>query len=103
MKKGCPISPEKVVSLKRLSVPPEVFDAFNECITNAWDGDCANFTRERVINAIAAKAGPIYGQELFWKCYRDVLIRYEDQGWSVVYNMPDIDEGVKAYFLFKIK
>jgi len=103
MQNGSPISPQEVVNLKRLSVPPEVFDSFNECIVNTWDGECANFTRERVMNAISNRTDLIRANDLFWKNWRDVVTRYENQGWSVTYKMPDIDECFKAYFIFKIK
>ena len=89
---GKPIKPSEVSKLKRGSTPPEVFDAFNEMITENWDGDSASFTQKDVVARIVAMVPKVGGGEhvsvstIYDRHWLDVEGDYRKAGWVVDYD-----------------
>ena len=102
MTKGKPITPAEVVEAKKASLPPEVFDVFNEQIAQNWDGHSATLFQTAVVDAIVAKLG-ITRAEVFARRYLDIEPIYKKAGWSVVYDKPGYCEDYEASFTFKKK
>lgn len=110
---GRPIKPEEVVAEKaRSSIPPEVFDAFNQAITIHWHEGQATFTQREVIDAITLKmrsAQPSISCEhpdkivgrIFANHWLNVEDVYREAGWSVEYDKPGYNETYAATFTFK--
>ena len=103
MKKGRPIRPDEVHELKTVTIPAEVFDAFNECIAKVWNGRSARIVQESVVLKILEKMPGLHRRTIFENHWLDVEEAYRAQGWTVFYDKPGFDERYEAYFVFQIK
>ena len=97
-----PIKPDEVQSKKDASIPEEVFQVFNDLITENWSNNSANVTQDEAVKRIAAKLD-ITRQEAFDKGYLDVESAYRKAGWRVEYDKPGYNEDYKAFFVFRKK
>ena len=99
-----PIRPSEVTKVKAATLPNEVFDAFNECITAAWSGHSAKVMQADAAKAIVAKfkaAGKtLTRSQVFDEGYLDVEDAYRAAGWKVEYDKPGYCENYAAYFVF---
>lgn len=94
-----PIRPEDVVEQKRLVLPPEVLEAFNEQIVKKFDGKSANVKQKDVAKLIGEKLNITYSQ-ILEEHLLDVEDIYRKVGWKVKYDKPSYDENFDSYFLF---
>lgn len=112
---GKPISPDEISEAKGASIPPFVFDAFNELIALKFDCGSATIKQDDVINKIitvmAARNG-VQGDPDATRAYRDTIFQsgwlnvedvYRAVGWSVEYDRPGYNEIYSAFFVFKKK
>lgn len=89
------ITPEDAEKAKDKSIPPEVFEAFNELIVADLDAHGTATVRQcDVEKRIRAKLGTI---EMRWL---DVESSYRAAGWRVVYDKPAYNETYEAKFAF---
>ena len=103
-----PITPAEVAAAKVESIPPEVYEAFNELIVAAWDSEHrAVIVQDTVVKAVLAKlksAGmSITRQALFDTGWLDVEDAYRKVGWTVTYEKPAYNETFEATFTFSKK
>ena len=96
-----PITPDEVGEVKSSKMPPEVFDAFNECIAKHWDGRSANFTQKEALAAILAKLPDETSETVYENRWLDVEELYRRAGWHVDYDRPGYCETYEANFTFK--
>ncbi len=97
-----PIKPGDVISAKAKQIPDQVFEVFNELITEKWDGRCALVKQTDVVERIVEKYGATR-EEIFAKGWIDVEDAYRSVGWSVEYDKPGYNENYAAFFVFKRK
>jgi len=100
---GRPIRPDEVVHLKEASIPPEVFDAFNELIALKFDGKSAYISQKAVIAKILSKFEgnvTVSRTTIFDKHWLDVEDVYCKAGWTVKYDKPGWNETYEANFTF---
>jgi hypothetical protein len=100
MKKGVPISPDDIVEARKVAIPPEVFDAFNELIAENFNDNSATVKQKDVVARIKAK---IPGADVYANHWLDVETLYEENGWSVYYDKPAYCETYDAFFRFTKK
>ncbi len=96
-----PINPSQVSKEKRASVPSEVFEAFNELITENFVGGSATVYQKEVVSRLVAKG--LKRDEIFKRGWLDVEPVYRDEGWEVYYDKPAYNETYDAYFRFSVK
>jgi hypothetical protein len=98
-----PIRPDEVGKRKAASIPSEVFEAFNDCIAENWDGREASFTQPDVVARILALMPSLNAGTLFAKRWLDVEDAYRAEGWHVEYDRPGYCENYEATFTFRRK
>ena len=79
MKKGEPISPDKVQEVEDI-IPPEVFDCFNEEILSNFKKGESRVSYIDVVKKITDKLGNCLGK---WLNIEDA---YRAKGWQVTYD-----------------
>lgn len=93
-----PITPAEAVAAKTGLIPPEVFAAFNELITQKFDGGVARVYQADVIALIREKMkSPNDRCESWWLNVEDA---YREAGWTVAYDKPGFNESYAPYFMF---
>lgn len=80
-----PISPEDVQKIQEKSIPPEVFQAFNECISENFKNNIAQFSRQEVVSKILKKLPKLVHVNEQWLNIKNI---YSKKGWIVNYNNP---------------
>lgn len=102
-----PIKPKEVQEKKNASIPEEVYEAFNEMITQEWDGHSANFTLQTVANLAIKKLKStgsfkqMTRQEMYDRGWMDVEGAYRKAGWKVDFDKPGYNETYEANFTFR--
>lgn len=100
-KKVRPIKPSEVVAKKKKDIPNEVFEAFNELITQNFDGHSATIKQDEVVALIVKKG--LKRNAIFNNHWLDVEDVYRAGGWNVVYDKPGFNENYEAFFEFTPK
>ncbi len=105
-----PITPSEARKTKTSSIPPEVFQAFNELIADKLRGGYATVKQDDVVERIVELMGVQLHEDprnrravLFDKGWMDVEGHYEKAGWVVTYDKPAYNESYEPTFQFKIK
>lgn len=98
---GRPIKPSEVVTAKNGTIPPEVFDAFNECIGRHWSGRESVVLQDEVVANILKRMPSATRGDVFDSNWLDVEPSYRAEGWSVEYDKPAYCESYPAKFIFK--
>lgn len=83
---GKPLSPSEILASKQ-EVPGYVYDAFNECIRDAADGQSVHFTRNHLLAAILRRAPREY--DPWCKHLVVAAMDYEAHGWVVTFDMQE--------------
>lgn len=99
-----PISPHECK--KEDFFPPEVLEAFNECIQKHFNGRTSHFKREEVMQLIITKFNrvEIDRAHVYKEKWLDVEDVYRRMGWNVVYEQPSYgDSDFEPYYEFKVK
>lgn len=96
-----PLRPEEMTSAKAASLPQVVIQAFNESITDAWDGSSATVYKDNIVEKLML-AG-ITREEIQSKHMLDVEPIYREQGWKVVFESPDYTENFRSHYIFSKK
>lgn len=99
-----PIKPHQVQKKKREAIPEEVFQVFNDLISQNWDGSSATVLQKDAAAAVA-KALKITKSELYDRHLLDVESAYTKAGWHVKYDKPVYygGEDFEPYFCFSKK
>lgn len=99
-----PITPAQVGEAKGSIFPPEVIQAFNECIASHFVRESANFTQKEVkarIVELMQKRDPHFHQSMILqRGWLNVEAYYESVGWKVSYDKPAYCENYDANFTF---
>ena len=104
-----PITPQDAMKQKRLSIPPEVFEAFDELITRNIDiSGVAIVLQDDAIERVCHKLGITTGTELtrgdvYKNGWMDVEEDYREAGWEVEYDRPAYYENYDAGYIFTAK
>jgi serine/threonine protein kinase len=93
-----PLKPQEAVHAKSQSIPPQVFEAFNEMITKHLSGGYSSFKQEDVVTLMTAKG--LKSKEIYENHWLDVEDIYRKQGWKVTYDSPAYNESYPATFTF---
>lgn len=93
-----PIRPAEVVNLKRSIIPDAIIEAFNELISENFDGKTSSFTEKKVVARIVKKG--ISSTEAYNNHWLDVEPIYRKEGWKVEYDKPGFNESYEAIFTF---
>jgi hypothetical protein len=80
-----PISPEDVKKIQEKSIPAEVFQAFNECISENFTNNLAQFSRQEVVSKILKKLPQLTEVQERWLNIENI---YSKKGWTVKYVNP---------------
>jgi len=116
---GKPITPKEAMTSKANSIPPEVFDAFNELL-EARSGPTAPIrvyiTQNEVVEIIIRKillnaphdaggqsAAEAVRAKIFSEHWLDVEDAYRKAGWTVRYDKPGYNESYDANFTFSVR
>jgi hypothetical protein len=99
MSKVRPIKPSELARAKENSFPDEVFESFNELITENFSRGYANVPQEDVVVRMIEKG--LDRGEIFKRGWLDVEDVYRASGWKVEYDKPGYNESYSAYFVFK--
>lgn len=97
-----PISPRQVKKANVSVLPDQVFDVFNQLISDNWDGR-QSVVKQDAAASLIASALQITRSKVFELRYLDVENSYRSKGWSVVYDKPGYCEEGEAFFTFKPK
>jgi len=106
MSKVKPIAPNDMSLEKKISIPDEVIEAFNELIVENWKKDEATVKQKDAVARIVKKLPEFKRKrtELFELGYLDVEKVFRGAGWVVEYESPDRgDSGFDEYFTFRRK
>lgn len=96
-----PISPDEC---RKLNIPDEVIESFNELIQEKFRGKSATVLQDEVIERILSKFNHYIGrQEIYDNCWLDVEDLFGEAGWKVVYDKPGYNESYPAKFEFTKK
>lgn len=99
---GTPISPLEALKASEKAIPEQVFDAFNEMLTeNLTRGRrsvSASFKESEVVARIVAKG--ISKKELYERRWLDVESHYRKLNWTVDHDQPGYNESYEATFHF---
>ena|SRR3989344_552940 len=96
-----PITPGEIAKTKRVSIPDEVFEAFNELIVEHFSGNSATIRQADVVALIEKKG--LDCKDIFKKGWLNVEGVYGKAGWSVTYDKPGYNEIYPATFTFTRK
>lgn len=88
---------------QKLSIPPAVFDAFNEMIAKHWNGHSATFTQAAVVATILTHMPKPNRGEIYSNNWLDVESVYGEAGWRVEYGKPASNEPHEPTFTFSKK
>ena len=101
MTKPQPITPAEVAQLFVETIPDEVIQAFNECITENWNGSSneATITQRDVVSKICNLMG-IDKSDFNYK-WLNIEPLFMQSGWQVEYDKPGFNESYEATFCFK--
>ncbi len=95
-----PIKPTEVQDKKDLSIPDEVYNVFNDLITEHWSANGSSSVPQDEAVARICRALDITRQVAFDKGYLEIESAYRKAGWKVKYEKPDPGEGWGAFFVF---
>lgn len=95
-----PIRPSDVVELKRKNIPQEVFEAFNELITEKLSSGRATISQSDVVDRILVKMTGAKRAAIFANGWLDIEPPYTAAGWIVSYDKPGYNESGAAVFTF---
>ncbi len=98
MAKVKPIKPNQVAETKKTTIPDEVFQAFNELITENFRGNSATVTQPDAVKRMVDKG--LNRNDIYEKGWLDIEEVYELAGWNVKYDRPGWDETYEPYFVF---
>ncbi len=93
-----PIKPEEISEKKVSLFPDEVFESFNELITQKFCESSATVTQDEVV-ALMVKKG-LDRTDIFEKGWLNVEDIYRKEGWLVDYDKPGYNESYHAIFTF---
>jgi hypothetical protein len=96
-----PIKPHEVDAARAASLPPEVFESFNDCIIKYWNGSSSQFKQAEVAGMIAFRLNWEDTKRIYEANMLDVEKFYRNEGWNVSYHKPDYNEVGEAYFVFR--
>ena len=97
-----PISPNEVDTYT--NYPDEVFEAFNTLILAKWDGRQAVIRQSEAIDEMVKNFdGSMTRAQIFSNNYLNIDRFYENEGWEIRYEKPDMGESGEAVFIFKKK
>jgi hypothetical protein len=96
-----PVTPKEVVSLKKVLIPDEVIESFNELIAENYLGGYASFKQKDVVARMVKKG--LKSADIYKNVWLDVEDIFEKAGWKVEYDKPGYNESYDAYFSFKTK
>jgi hypothetical protein len=105
---GEPISPDDVgmAALKRLPIPPEVFDAFNDLIVKNWAGGYSktirSVIREDDVVAEILKRLHVAAHVLYDNHWLDIEPAYTKAGWTVSYDSKAREDGDATFTFAKV-
>jgi hypothetical protein len=85
---------------QKKSIPPEVFESFNELIVKDFNGTSSTVRQNDVVALIANKL-KIDRQSVFSSRWLDVETEYAKSGWDVEYDKPGYNETYEPTFTFK--
>lgn len=94
--RGRPITPEEVVELQASTIPPEVFQTFNELIATNMKFGKVNVLQKDVIAKVKVLLDRPFDSK--WLYVEEI---YRKAGWKVTYTRPDLNETFHAYFVFE--
>jgi hypothetical protein len=86
-----PITPDEVLALKTSTLPPEVFEVFNQLIAANWNGAAAIVAQKDVVAAIRKKLR-ISREQVYERNLLEVEECYWAAGWHVEYDKPAFNE-----------
>ena len=101
-----PITPAEALTLKRKSIPSEVFEAVNTLLMeqSASERQDIILRQDDVVNQIiavfAAKNVAITSDEIFARHLLDFEDHYRRAGWKVAYDSPRFGETFTSFFRF---
>ena len=96
-----PIKPSEVSALKAKEIPDGVMEAWNEAISEKWDGERSNIKQKYIVGKIAEKMDieDVYEHQ-DWLNIEGI---FKQSGWNVVYDKPAYYETYDANFIFTVK
>lgn len=98
-----PITPDEVTVLrKKVAIPPQVIEAFNELIAKYWDGKSARVMQAEAVALVASKLDTTR-DIVFKNRWLDIEWIFREAGWKVDYDKPGYCESYEAFFVFTKK
>lgn len=94
-----PITPAEVAEAKKVFIPDDVFEVFNEEIAKSYSNGRAVVMQDKVVSALH-KRGHL-SRDLFENNYLDIEDVYRKAGWHVEYDKPAYNEVYSAKFIFR--
>jgi hypothetical protein len=100
-----PITPKQASFRTKAPIPDEVFDAFNELISENLNAGYAVVRQKDVVARILEKLknSPTVRQDVFDKGWLNIEPMYQKAGWDVKYDKPGYNEDYEATFEFKAR
>jgi len=98
-----PLSPKELLDHKLSTIPPEVYEAFNELMAKRLNDGETHVKQCDVIALILQKLPQLKRNELFDNGWLDVEPHYRKVGWTVVYDKPAYCETYEPNWTFKAK
>ncbi len=85
------LSPQEIMELKKVTIPPEVLSTVNQMLAENISGSGFATLYEKDIVKTLVKAG-LKRSEIIEKHWLDFESMYEDAGWEVTYDRPAYNE-----------
>jgi hypothetical protein len=94
-----PITPAEARGKKKESIPPEVFEVFNQLLTEKYAEDIT-ITQNEVMTMILKALPNVKRQQVFDRGWLDIEDVYRSAGWAVEYEKPAYNESGEAFWTF---
>lgn len=95
------LKPEEVVKARKESLPNAALEAFNQLITENFNGHGATVYQKDVVALMVEKG--LDRDEIYQRGWLDVEDIYRQAGWKVIYDKPGYNENYEAFFTFSKK
>lgn len=98
-----PITPEKAREIRSGNFPDWIIEAVNKFIVKNMRGDLAFTIKQKDIMEEALRLAPdgTRSQTVYDNGWMDIEPLYRENGWTVSYSSPAMDESWDVYFTFK--
>lgn len=96
-----PIRASEIKKIRETSIPSDIFEVFNQHITENFTGFSAVVYQDAIVKALEVRG--LSRSDIYKYHWLDIEDSYRKAGWIVTYDKPGYNESYEAFFVFKKK